>query len=63
MNDIWEALESTAAMRPTSRNPDPVTPSERDIRNHRDYLMRFLDELDSQMSVGEVRDALENWNA
>lgn len=39
----------------------PSNANRRDILNHRDYLMRFLDELDADLTIGEVRVALINY--
>lgn len=57
--EIIEALEASAMRRNSNRS----TASRRDIANHRDMLMRFLDELDGSLSVSEVREALEEYYA
>lgn len=53
-NEIWEALESSVA----SRKEYKANATRVDTLNHRDMLMRFLEELDGELSVAEVRDAL-----
>ena len=65
-NDIWAALESTTDVNDrrggfaiTARQ----TPNSREVMARRDSLMRFLEEIDGDLSVGEVRDALESWES
>jgi hypothetical protein len=60
MKDIWDALEATANRKKTGSFDSQIA-SRRDVLNHRDYLMRFLEEIDGEKSVAEVREALENW--
>jgi hypothetical protein len=55
MHEIWEALESTANVRGEKR----VITSKNELELHRRYLLKFLDELDADLSVAEVREALE----
>lgn len=59
MNEIWEALEATTHGR--SKYGNERTASTQDARNHRDYLLRFLTELDAGLTVGEIREALEEY--
>lgn len=55
--EVWEALESTTANRKEWKaNAIAV-----DILNHRDHLLRFLVEVDGNMSVAELREALEEY--
>lgn len=61
MEEIIEALESTAPNRKAGDQFGRTNASARDIRLHRDYLMRFLDELDGGITVGELRNVLEDW--
>lgn len=59
--DIWQALEVTA-LAPTSTRLDSSTvASKRTVVNHRDTLMRFLTEVEGDMTVAEVREALEEY--
>lgn len=59
--DVWEALEATASTPDSSRFMSPANASRRSIFNHRDYLMRFLTEVDGELSVAELREALEEY--
>lgn len=61
--DIIEALESTTVGRKQGRGmlDDPANASPVDIRNYRDTLMRFLTELDAEITVGELRAVLEDY--
>ncbi len=61
MQDIWDALEATTTGRKQGDAFAKVNASARDILNHRDYLMRFLEELDGDLSVAELRAALEEY--
>lgn len=76
MEAVHEALESTT-VRKRDREPrgsgkmmtvsradwDRVDRSDkRDILGYRDSLMRFLDEVDGEMSVAELRDALTHYD-
>lgn len=60
--EVIEALESTAPVRNNrGRIGDPQTSDAADIRLWRDRLMEFLEEIDTNLSVGEVIFALEGW--
>ncbi|MBO9099972.1 hypothetical protein J5287_11905 [Rhizobium sp. K1/93] len=60
--EIYEALEATAAGRKQGRMCDArANASKTDILNRRDSLMRFLEEVDGDLSVAELRDALEQY--
>lgn len=60
--EVIEALESTAPVRKNrGRIGDPQTSDSADIRLWRDSLMTFLEEIDTDLSVGEVIFALEGW--
>lgn len=61
MQEIIEALESTAPNKDERYIGKRANTSVREIHAHRDYLMRFLNELDAGITVGELRDALENY--
>lgn len=60
--DVIDALESSA---PLPRNQELIgtmrTASRRDILAWRGRLMQFLDDLDGDLSVSEVRLALEEY--
>lgn len=58
MQEITEALESTAPSSDQRYSEKPANASVRDIYAHRDYLMRFLTELDAEITVGELRAVL-----
>lgn len=57
--EVWEALESTVA----NRKEYKANATTIDILNHRDHLMRFLLEIDGEISVAELRDALEEYSS
>lgn len=59
-SDVWDALEATAIQR-AAGFVVPANASRRSILNHRDYLMRFLNEVDADISVAELREALEDY--
>lgn len=60
--EIADALESTAPNRGNrGRFGDPATASPADVRLYRDTLLRFLEEIDGDLSVSELRLALENY--
>lgn len=59
-NDIWEVMEAYTT--PSNTNMfGSVTASRRDKLNARASIMRFLEELDAGLTVGELRDALEDY--
>ena len=60
-SDVWEALEATAQLKGARGLSEPANASRRSILNHRDYLMRFLDEVGADISVAELREALEEY--
>lgn len=60
--EVIEALESTAPVRKNrGQMGDPQTSDAADIRLWRDSLLSFLEEIDTDLSVGEVIFALEGW--
>lgn len=61
MHDVHEALENTAPNAKAGKSFDRVTASKRDVLNHRDMLLRFLEDIDAGMSVGELREVLEEY--
>lgn len=62
MIEVIEALESTAGVRKNrGRIGDPQTSDAADIRLWRDSLIRFLEEIDGDVSVSKVMFALEEW--
>ena len=62
LQEIHEALEATATGRKQGRMYDArANASKVDILNRRDSLMRFLEEIDGEISVAELRDALEQY--
>lgn len=60
--DIIEALEMATAA-PTSHGgiPDHANASRRDILNYKRSIMRFIGELDAELTVGEIRAVLEEY--
>jgi hypothetical protein len=64
MEAVHEALESTAVVNGGRGHSlsQRSTSSRRAILNHRDELMRFLDEIDGELSVAELRDALTHYD-
>lgn len=61
-DDIIAALESTAKGRPPHKHSDrSPTPDQQDIRLYRDQLLRFLRELDTDLTVGEMVEALDSY--
>lgn len=62
MQEIIEALESTAPSRADRYISKSANTSKRAITNYRDYLMRFLTELDAGLTVGEIRDVLDQYD-
>lgn len=61
-SDVWEALEATAQAGGAGGILSKANASRRSILNHRDYLMRFLDEVNAELSVAELREALEDYS-
>lgn len=61
MSGIWEALESTAMVPDARSMRNHVTASAYSVRLYRDSLMRFLEDMDAEISVGEIREALEEY--
>lgn len=62
MEQVHEALESTALNTDNAYIAKRSTVKKREILNHRDTIMRFLEELDAEMSIGELREALEHYD-
>lgn len=60
-DDIIEAMESTAKSRTPESYTRPSIANAADIRLWRDHLIRFLEELQSDLTVGEIIEALENY--
>ena len=61
--EIIDALESTAGNRRNrGRLGDPQTSDHADIRLWRDTLLRFFEEIDGDVCVTEIVDALESWS-
>ena len=60
-SDVWEALEATAQVGGHRGFTERANASRRSILNHRDFLMRFLDEVNADISVAELRAALEEY--
>lgn len=60
-DEILEALESTAPVSgDRGRIGDPKTSSDADVNLWRRSLLRFLNELDEDLTIGEVRRVLED---
>lgn len=64
MEAVHEALESTAVSRRANSgiSQEIRSATKRDILNHRNYIIRFLDEVDPMLSIAEVRAALESYD-
>ena len=62
MQDIWGALESTATNSDRKMIDPRANASKRDVRLWRDHIMRFLDELDAELTIGEVRETLSEYD-
>jgi hypothetical protein len=60
MEEIWEALEASTVNSKKGMF-DSVTPSKRDHLNRRDDLLRFLNEVDPGLTVGELVLGLEEY--
>lgn len=59
---VVEALEATAVVNSSRRGKHDRGAANRwDVINHRDMLLRFLNELDPEDTVEEVRLALEEY--
>jgi hypothetical protein len=61
IEDVIEALESTTPNRKAGDMFSRTNANKYEIRNHRDYLLRFLSELDSELTIGEVREILDDY--
>jgi hypothetical protein len=61
-NEIIEALESTSGNRRDRGGiSDPRMPDAADIRLWRDRLLRFFEDLDAEVTVSEIVEALEDY--
>ncbi|WP_285020250.1 hypothetical protein [Novosphingobium sp. fls2-241-R2A-195] len=60
--DIIEAMESTANSRKRETFTRPAIADAADMRLWRDHLLRFLEELDLDLTVTEIIDALEDYS-
>jgi hypothetical protein len=58
-DDIIEAMESTATSRKAESYTRPAIADAADIRLWRDRLIRFLEELEGDLTVTEIIEALE----
>lgn len=61
-DDIIEAMESTANSRKRESFTRPAIADAADMRLWRDRLVRFLEELETDLSVGEILEALEDYH-
>jgi hypothetical protein len=59
--EIWDALEALAIPKKSGFIGVGANATKREITNQRDHLMRFLDQLDGDLSVAELREALDNY--
>lgn len=59
--DVFDALEATTTGRKQYGWDYKANASRRDILNHRDALLRFLEEIKGDLSVSELREALEEY--
>lgn len=61
-DEIIAALESSAPVKGDRGNPsDPRTASDADIRLWARGLLRFINELDGNITVDEIRRAIEDY--
>jgi hypothetical protein len=60
-SDVWDALESSALPPGWPQVSPPATATRESVLNRRDMLMRFLEEIDGDLSVADVREALEDY--
>ena len=62
-NEIIEALEATATVRKDRGGIcDPRTSDKGDILVHRAKLLLFLESLDDDISIGDLRHVLEEYD-
>lgn len=54
-DDIRDALEAAASPRIKSQMGSPQTPSEHDVRSVRHTISLFLESLDPELTVSELR--------
>ncbi|NTG94220.1 hypothetical protein G6L92_15755 [Agrobacterium rhizogenes] len=60
--EIFDALEATTGGRKQGALWNArANASRNDILNHRDSLLRFLEEIDGDISVADLREALEDY--
>ena len=60
--DIIEVLEATATNSKAGNFSNlNANTSYRDIQNYKNSIMRFLEELDAEITVGELRGVLEEY--
>lgn len=60
-DEIVEALENSALSRRNASALHSHCPDKRDLTNWRDRLMRFLEPLDGDLTVAEIRAVLEEY--
>lgn len=61
--DIIDALEATAGNRKArGRLGDPVVSDRMDIIHWRNHLLLFLESLDGDYTVTDIRETLENYD-
>ncbi|WP_404480013.1 hypothetical protein [Novosphingobium sp. BL-52-GroH] len=60
-DDIIEAMESTAQSRKRTESLKSPFADSADMRLWRDHLLRFLEELDGDITISEVVEALEDY--
>lgn len=58
---VWDALESSAMPPGWPNVSPPASPTREAVLGKRDALMRFLDEIDGDLSIAELREALEDY--
>lgn len=62
-DEIIEALESTAGNRKErGRIGDPGVGDKQDVILWRNHLMRFLEEIDGDLTVDEIKSVLEDYD-
>lgn len=61
MIDIWEALEATATNGSREMVSKRAVVTKNEIALHRRTLLHFLEEIDGDLTVSELREALESY--
>ena len=59
---VWEVIEASAIAKGTGITAK-ANASRQEVLNHRDYLLRFLTEVDGDLNVGDLVYILEEYRA